>query len=188
MALKLFSEKGYEATTLADIASEIGIKKPSIYAHYASKMNLFLVIVEGVKNDYRTCWYEALAQSATLPADERLDFIFFFVSNYFINNRDKLSFLVRLWLFPPAQCGTDALIALDQLTGELITEIAIIFAKGMADNLFQHESPEEMAHAYFCVLDGYLGRVIRHPDFDYRKALSIIWKSFMLRPQQYYHA
>jgi len=185
--LKLFAEKGYDATTLANIATIIGIKKPSIYAHYPSKMNLFLVIVQGVIDDYRTCWFAALEKSATLPADERLDCIFFSVSNYFINNRDKLAFLVRLWLFPPADCSTDALLALDELTEELIIKIAAIFQQGMDDHIFFHESPEEMAHAYFCVLDGYLARVIRHPDFDYKKALSTIWKPFMLRPQQNHH-
>lgn len=186
--MKLFSEKGYEATTLADIASEIGIKKPSIYAHYPSKMNLFMVIVENVKNDYRTCWLEALEKSAPLPADERLDFIFFSVSSYLINNRDKLSFLVRLWLFPPADCGNDALSSFHKLTAELMDEVAAIFQKGMDDNIFHQESPEEMTHAYFCLLDGYLARVIRNPNVDYKKALSIIWKSLMLSPQKSYHA
>ena len=112
-------------------------------------MNLFLIIVETVKNDYQTCWFEALEKSTSLPADERLQFIFFSVSNYFINNRDNLSFLVRLWLFPPADCNKDAFVALDELTEELITEIATIFQKGMDDNIFHRESPEEMAHAYF---------------------------------------
>ena len=180
----MFSEKGYEATTLADIAQEIGIKKPSIYAHFPSKMNLFLVIVEAVKNDYRSCWLEALEKSAHLPADERLNFILFSVSSYFINHKDNLSFLVRIWLFPPAECVNDALVPLHELNAELITEIATIFKKGMDDRIFQRESPQEMAHAYFCLLDGYLSRVIRYPDFDYKKALSIIWKSFMLNPKK----
>lgn len=188
MALKLFAEKGYEATTLADIATEIGIKKPSIYAHYPSKMNLFLVIIEAVTKDYRTCWFEALEKSVSLAADERLYRIFFFVSSYFINNKDNLSFLVRLWLFPPVACGNQALVALDQLTEEMIIKIAAIFRQGMDDNILRRESPEEMSHAYFCLLDGYLAQVIRHPNFDYKEALAIIWKAFMLSPQKNYHA
>jgi AcrR family transcriptional regulator len=147
-------------------------------------MHLFLVIVDAVKQDYRTCWLQALEKSASLPADVRLDAIFLWVSTYLINNREKLSFLVRLWLFPPADCANDALLPFDELNVELTAEIAAIFEQGMDDGIFQSGLPEEMSHAYFCVLDGYLVRVIRYPELDYKKALSIIWKSFMLSPQQ----
>lgn len=40
IALRLFSEQGYDATTMADIANAAGIKKASIYFHVASKEEL----------------------------------------------------------------------------------------------------------------------------------------------------
>lgn len=45
-ALKRFAEQGYEATTLAEIAGDVGIKKPSIYAHFQSKEALFQSLIE----------------------------------------------------------------------------------------------------------------------------------------------
>jgi AcrR family transcriptional regulator len=36
-AFRLFSEKGYFATSTADIADDLGLKKPSLYSHYKSK-------------------------------------------------------------------------------------------------------------------------------------------------------
>lgn len=182
VALTLFAEKGYDATTLSEIADKIGIKKPSIYAHYPGKMEIFLDIVEFVTATYRSAWTEALQKSAALAPDERLKFIFFTISSYYINNRTYLSFLVRLWLFPPADCEDKALLPLRELNEIQLHNIAAIFKKGMDEKIFLLDSPEEMARAYFCLLDGYSSRVIRYPkfDFNYQKAIDIFCKSMLI--------
>ncbi len=46
VALDLFGQKGYEDTSLADIAKVVGIKKPSIYNHFQSKEDLFIEVLE----------------------------------------------------------------------------------------------------------------------------------------------
>lgn len=40
-SLRLFSEKGYDAVSVAEIASAVGIKAPSLYKHYKSKRDIF---------------------------------------------------------------------------------------------------------------------------------------------------
>lgn len=40
-SLRLFSEKGYDAVSVAEIADSIGIKAPSLYKHYKSKQDIF---------------------------------------------------------------------------------------------------------------------------------------------------
>lgn len=40
-AMRLFWEKGYDATSLAELASVMGITKPSLYAAFKDKENLF---------------------------------------------------------------------------------------------------------------------------------------------------
>ncbi|MMZ66194.1 Biofilm operon icaADBC HTH-type negative transcriptional regulator IcaR [compost metagenome] len=39
-ALRLFGEKGYESTTVDEIAKESGLSKPSFYKYFDSKENL----------------------------------------------------------------------------------------------------------------------------------------------------
>ncbi|MBQ6813188.1 MAG: TetR/AcrR family transcriptional regulator [Methanobrevibacter sp.] len=46
VALDLFSKKGYDSVSLREIAEEVGIKKSSIYSHYASKEAILMSIFE----------------------------------------------------------------------------------------------------------------------------------------------
>jgi len=59
-ALSLFSEKGYSAVYVGEIAEAVGIKAPSLYKHYKSKQDIFNSCVEvfsermeKVRNDMR---------------------------------------------------------------------------------------------------------------------------------------
>jgi AcrR family transcriptional regulator len=45
-AIKVFSEKGFEKTTVDEIANRAGIAKGTIYYNYGSKKNLFLSLIE----------------------------------------------------------------------------------------------------------------------------------------------
>ena len=51
-ALNLFSTKGFESVGVAEIASAVGIKAPSLYKHYASKQMILEAIVEEMNNRY----------------------------------------------------------------------------------------------------------------------------------------
>jgi len=51
-ALNLFSVKGYESVTVAEIAKAVGIKAPSLYKHYKSKQDIFNAILEEMKTNY----------------------------------------------------------------------------------------------------------------------------------------
>ena len=48
VALSHFAHFGYEGASLSKIAEEVGIKKPTIYAHYKGKDDLFLSVVQYV--------------------------------------------------------------------------------------------------------------------------------------------
>src|SRR5438309_11878834 len=45
-ALRLFKEKGYHATSMRDIASEVGINKGSLYSYIRSQEDLLIPVFE----------------------------------------------------------------------------------------------------------------------------------------------
>ena len=58
-ALTLFSVKGFEAVSVAQIAEAVGIKAPSLYKHFNSKQDIFEAIITEMSVRYKN-------QAATL--------------------------------------------------------------------------------------------------------------------------
>lgn len=49
-SMKLFAEKGYEATSVEDITATVGVAKGTLYYHFSSKEEIFnFLVVEGIK-------------------------------------------------------------------------------------------------------------------------------------------
>ncbi|MGX1804588.1 TetR/AcrR family transcriptional regulator [Nocardia sp. NPDC055321] len=53
-AIELFASKGFEQSSLREVADAVGITKASLYYHYASKVDLLEAIIEPVVDDMRT--------------------------------------------------------------------------------------------------------------------------------------
>jgi AcrR family transcriptional regulator len=70
VALELFSTKGFEQTSLREIAERVGLTKASLYYHYSSKQALLLAVVEPVITGWRTIADEAESLDHT-PANVR---------------------------------------------------------------------------------------------------------------------
>jgi TetR/AcrR family transcriptional regulator, cholesterol catabolism regulator len=69
IAARLFAERGYQGTSLADLAEELGVQKPSLYHHIASKEDLLWEVA----TDGAAAFHAALdAVPEGLPAVERI--------------------------------------------------------------------------------------------------------------------
>ncbi len=62
VALRLFSERGYNGVGIRDIANEIGIRESALYKHYRSKQDIFNAILKDIDGRY-----QALAPSFAPP-------------------------------------------------------------------------------------------------------------------------
>lgn len=51
-ALDLFSEKGYESTSVSQIVAAVGIRKASLYSHFGGKREILDALVKEVLGDY----------------------------------------------------------------------------------------------------------------------------------------
>lgn len=65
-ALELFSEKGYDATSVREICEAAGITKPTLYYFYGSKEGVYRAIVEGALGRFRAEMIHALSGAGSL--------------------------------------------------------------------------------------------------------------------------
>jgi len=72
-ALELFWERGYEATTMADLVEHIGVAKASIYATFGSKRELYMKALDRYAELVDPGLLRGLSQpGSTLPAVRQL--------------------------------------------------------------------------------------------------------------------
>ncbi len=71
-AERAFGARGYAPARLADIASDVGIRRPSLLYHFGTKEALYRVVVDRLFNDLRARLVEAALEGGNQP---RLDAI-----------------------------------------------------------------------------------------------------------------
>jgi AcrR family transcriptional regulator len=61
VALKVFADRGFNATTMDDIAEHAGVTKPLLYQHFDSKRALYLELVDSVAHSMLEAIEKAVA-------------------------------------------------------------------------------------------------------------------------------
>ncbi|MFI6447971.1 TetR/AcrR family transcriptional regulator [Kitasatospora sp. NPDC050543] len=67
-AMRLFWERGYEATSVADLTAAMGIRPPSLYAAFGDKRSLFEEVVATYRRTYGARGAQAMAEEPTARA------------------------------------------------------------------------------------------------------------------------
>lgn len=152
-ALRLFWEKGYEPTSIAEICGATNVSPPSLYAAFGNKSALFL---EAVRH-YEKIYWEKPAQR--LMAEKNLHTA---VTNYFQE-------AARILLSPEAPCGCMAVLSginISENETEIINELQRmrgaskkLFAERMRKAIQAGEIPAEtdvpaLAGALAALLEG----------------------------------
>ncbi|WP_319771936.1 TetR/AcrR family transcriptional regulator [Breoghania sp.] len=105
-AASLFAAKGYDGTSLQDVASAVGMTKAGLYHYFRNKQDLFDSIVLGVLSDMLDSARERVAGAK--EGAERVAAFMVAHALYFEENRDhyRAAFIGRggdLYVFTPEQ-------------------------------------------------------------------------------------
>lgn len=69
-ALGLFSTQGFEATSIAQIADAVGVRKASLYSHFDSKQDILDRLIESIMEGYSKHSVRSLADRASEELDQ----------------------------------------------------------------------------------------------------------------------
>ncbi|MDD3243241.1 MAG: helix-turn-helix domain containing protein [Eubacteriales bacterium] len=87
-ALELFSQRGYHAVSIRDIASAVGIREASIYHHFSGKEALLQAIffrAEEYIAAWKTRFDAALSQASRVSREDFITSGIFYLEHYFLH-------------------------------------------------------------------------------------------------------
>lgn len=94
-ASRLFSERGYHATSMRDLAGELGMQGGSLYAHISGKEELLVDIVSRASGQFDEALFSLRAQN--LPADDLLREAMFRHIRVVADNMDSATVFFHEW-------------------------------------------------------------------------------------------
>ncbi len=127
-ALALFSDKGYEATSVREICEAAGVTKPTLYHFYGSKEGVYRALVEGTLDDYRHGVRAIVETPGSVP--ERFGQI---ARSHFAYTRERpqlVRFLLSLIHNPP---GSAPPTNMQTVYDEVLSEYARLIQEGVRD-------------------------------------------------------
>lgn len=94
VAVELFNEQGYDATSVADLAERLGLTKSALYHHFDSKEQLLSIALETALSGLERVLADALAQDAT--ASDRLNHVVLGAIHVLTHELPSVTLLLRL--------------------------------------------------------------------------------------------
>ncbi len=175
-ALPMFARKGFEGTSLSKIAKSVGIKKPSLYAHFDSKEDLFLAILQKVNRDYRDFLELQVHNYRNMTTDRQLYCLLIDHSTY-LESEDLGLLFKRFMLFPPLVLK-DTLNEQFIKSEEALRDVLIAIVKeGKQKGDIQAEQ-DEVIDAYICLLDGTFEQLFYYSKVEHEERLQNAWRIF----------
>ena len=172
-ALIRFAEQGFSGTSLAQIASDVGIKPPSIYAHFKNKEELFISLVEPAVAAELAYVREALSEK---DGGEKMLADFLRGMERRFESGSMLKFLLHSVYLTPGQVSAEVDKSLKRYMNGLDKIMRDVFQFLPPGRL----PPETLAVAYAGIVDSLQAEILYGGKKRFRKRLEALWAVFRL--------
>lgn len=154
IALSHFARHGYEGASLADISSEVGIKKQSIYNYFKGKDELFLAVFMDAAAREMLFAENYLKRGSAEPLEAMLyGFLDAYRQRY--EQEEDTKFFLRMAFFPPAHMQKEIVDYCNDHIDRIEALLGPVFESAKRKGQMHPDVSTERASAAFsAVLDG----------------------------------
>lgn len=157
-ATKLFTEKGYDSTSLQDIINDTKLSKGAIYHHFASKEEIFEAIVDKI-SEKNTTELAKIRDNKSLNGIEKLKQIF---KAALLNSNQSLMLTVTPCLLDNPRFLAMQIKQLYQTVAPNFIEP--ILQEGINDGSIKADNPHELAEAIMVLSNVWLNPLVSMAD------------------------
>ncbi|MEC0242032.1 TetR/AcrR family transcriptional regulator [Paenibacillus dokdonensis] len=158
-ALAHFAREGYEGASLQKIAEDVGIKKPSIYAHFKGKDDLFLSTLKNALKEEKRLITRYFISRKDQPLEVRLsELLVFLQEEYTRSNESK--FVLRMAFFPPSSLYDEVMELIYPFLDSMERRVVQLMEQAKRDGTVHIVPSEDAALAYMTLTDGILVEMV----------------------------
>ena len=171
-ALRLFSQRGYDAVSVEQIAQAVGIRAPSLYKHYKGKQNIFDAILAETAQRY-AAFADGISVHTGSPQEDAQTFSLLTADAL----AEKMRALVVYSLHDEFVSQLRRMLTIEQFRSpelsalysqryvqQLLDYHTALFARLMDAGFLRREEPALLAMLYDAPVFTALGECDRHPE------------------------
>ncbi|KOO42928.1 TetR/AcrR family transcriptional regulator [Priestia koreensis] len=171
----LFAERGYDGTSMSDIAKRVGIKTPSIYTHFKGKDDLFLSILE--ESAMSELVYVRQTFQQEHPFKQMIKDLFYsYVHRY--REDVMLRFWIRTSFFPPHELEKKVVSKFNHYLDKLENELKETFQEAIIDKKINDIDPERTATVFVALLDSVFIELLYGGYESVNRRVHALWTFF----------